>query len=80
MCRTVTFRVSPQCRVSARLVKLRKYTPIEFAIIKSGAMTLSKSPQCQAFSRALMDENSLSPLFPVGGGGRGGQWIQMIGA
>ena len=27
-------------------------------------MTLSRSPQC----RAVMDEKSLSPLFPVGGG------------
>ena len=35
-------------------------------------MTLSRSPQC----RALTDEKSLSPLFPVGGG----QWIQMNGA
>ena len=47
---------------------LRKYTPIEFTIIKSEAMTLSRSPQCQAFSRAVMDEKSLSPLFPVEGG------------
>ena len=43
-------------------------------------MTLSRSPQCRAFSRALMDENSLSPLFPVGGVGGGGQWLQMTGA
>ena len=43
---------------------LRKYTPVEFTIIKSRAMTLSRSPQC----RAVMDEKS-SPLFPVGGGG-----------
>ena len=40
-------------------------------------MTLSRSPQCRAFSRALMDEKSLSPLFPIGGGG---QWLQMTGA
>ena len=37
-------------------------------------MTLSRSSQCRAFSRALMDEKS-SPLFPVGvcayGRGRG---------
>ena len=36
--------------------------------IKSRAMTLSRSPQCRAFSRAVTDEMSLSPLFPVGGG------------
>ena len=44
-------------------------------------MTFSGSPQCRAFSRAVMDENekSLSLLFPVGGG-RGGQWLQMTGA
>ena len=36
-------------------------------------MTLSRSPQCRAFSRAVMDENLLSSLLPVDGGdGRGG--------
>ena len=32
-------------------------------------MTLSRPPQYRAFSRAVMDEKSLSPLFPVRGGG-----------
>ena len=34
-------------------------------------MTHSRSPQCRAFSRAVMDEKLLSPLFPIccGGGG-----------
>ena len=41
---------------------------MEFALIKSRAMTLCRSPQYRAFSRAVMDEKSLSPLFPVGGG------------
>ena len=41
---------------------------MEFTLIKSRAMTLSRSPQCRAFSRAVMDEKSLSPLFPVSGG------------
>ena len=50
---------------------------MEFTLIKSRAMTLSRSLQCRAFSRAVMDEKSLSPLFPVGGGG---QWLQMTGA
>ena len=43
-------------------------------------MALSRSPQCRAFSRALMAEKLLSPLFPVGvcvGGGGRGQWLQM---
>ena len=31
-------------------------------------MTISRSPECWAFSRALMAEKLLSPLFPVGGG------------
>ena len=35
-------------------------------------MTLRRSPQYMAFSRAVMDEKSLSPLFPVGVCGRGG--------
>ena len=54
--------------VSAGLVRLRKYTPVEFTIIKSRAMNLSRSPQCRAFSRAVMDEKLLSLLFPIGGG------------
>ena len=37
---------------------------MEFALIKSRAVTLSRSPQC----RAVMDEKLLSPLFPVDGG------------
>ena len=78
MCRAMIFWVPPQCRVSARLVILRKYTPIDFTIIKSGAMTLSRSPQYRAFSRAVMDEKSLSLLFPGWGGGVGGseyKWL-----
>ena len=43
-------------------------SPVEFTIIKSRAMPLSMFPQCRAFSRAVMDEKSLSPLFPVGCG------------
>ena len=47
-------------------------------------MTVSRSPQYRAFSRAVMDEKSLSPLFSVGvcvcGGGGEGQWLQMTGA
>ena len=39
-------------------------------------MTFSRSPQCSAFSRAMMDEKALSPLFPVGG--PTGQWLQII--
>ena len=42
-------------------------------------MTLSRSLQYRAFSRAVMDEKS-SKLFPVDGGGGGGQWLQMTGA
>ena len=30
-------------------------------------MTVSRSPQCRAFSRAVIDEKS-SPLFPDGAG------------
>ena len=40
---------------------------MEVTLIKSRAMTLSRSPQCRDFSRAVMDVKSLSPLFPVGG-------------
>ena len=56
------------CYVSGRLVMLHKYTPMEFTIRKSRAMTICRSSQCRAFSRALMDEKSSSWLFPVGGG------------
>ena len=44
---------------------------MRFTLIKSRAMTLSRSLQCRAYSRAVMDEKSLSSLFPVGGGGSG---------
>ena len=54
--------------VSAGLVTFRKYTPMEITIIRSRAMTLNRSPQCRAFSRAVTDGKSLSPLFHVGGG------------
>ena len=74
----MTFWVPPQYRVNAGLVILRKYIPVKFTLKKCRAMTHSRSPQCRAFSRALMDEKSLFPLFPVGGGG--GQWLQMTGA
>ena len=46
-------------------------------------MALCRSPQCRAFNRAVIDEKTLSPLFPVGGGGgsgRGVQWLQLTGA
>ena len=39
---------------------LLKYSPMEFTFIKCRAMTLSRFPQCRAFSRAVMDEN-----FPI---------------
>ena len=48
---------------------IMQYTPVAFTITKSRAMTLSRSLQCKAFSRAVMDEKSLSPLIPVDGGG-----------
>ena len=52
---------------SAGLVILHKCSPVEFNIIQSRALTLSRSLQCRAFSRVVMDEKSLSPLFPVSG-------------
>ena len=70
----------PQCRINAGLVMLHKYTPMEFSVLKSRAMT-PQVPLCRAFSRAVVDENSLSSLFPVGWGlGVGEQWLQMTGA
>ena len=57
-----------------RACDIAQIYPVYFTIIKSRAMTLSRSPQCRAFSRAVIDEKSLSPLFSVGvcvGGGGG---------
>ena len=54
----------PQCRVSAGLMILRKYTPMESTIIKSRAMTLSRSPQYRAFSRAVMDKSRCPRYSP----------------
>ena len=56
-----------KCRAS----DIMQYIPMEFTIIRSRAMTLSRCPQCRALSRAVMDEKSLSPLFPIGGEGGG---------
>ena len=69
MCGAVTFRAPPQCR-ACDITQI--YTSVEFTIIKSRVVTHSRSPQCRAFSKAVMDEKSLSPLFPVGEGGGGG--------
>ena len=33
----------------------------------SRAITISLSPQCGGYNRALRNENLLSPLFPIGG-------------
>ena len=41
---------------------------VEITIIKSGAMSVRQSPQCRDFSRAVIYEKPLSPLFLVGGG------------
>ena len=41
-------------------------------------MTLSKSRQCMAFRRAVMDEKSLPPMFPVGGAWGGGAVVTNV--
>ena len=46
-----------------RACDIMQVYPVEFTIIKIRAMRLSRS-----LSRAVMDEMSLSPLFPVAGG------------
>ena len=43
---------------------------------KSRAITISLSPQCGGYNRALRYEKLLSLLFPIGWG----QWFQMTGA
>ena len=43
------FEFPPQCQVSAGRVILHKYTPVEFTIIKSRAVTPSRSPAVQGF-------------------------------
>ena len=63
---------SPAVPGKCRACDIAQIYPVKFTLIKSRAVTLSRSPQYRAFSRAVMDEKSLSPLFPVGGGG--GQW------
>ena len=42
--------------------------PVEITIIKSGVMSVRRSPQCRDFSRAVIYVKPLSPLFLVGGG------------
>ena len=61
-----------QCRACDVIIVMQIYARRiyynKFTIIKSRPMTLSRSPQCRAFSRAVMDEKLLFPLFPIGGG------------
>ena len=42
--------------------------PVVITIIKSGAMSVKQSPQCRDFTRVVICEKPLSPLFLVGGG------------
>ena len=58
----------PTVPSKCRTCDIAQIYPVKFTLMKSRAMTLSRSPQCRAFSRAVMDEKSLSPLFPVGRG------------
>ena len=73
MCGAVNFWPHPTPAVLGKCQAcdiLCKYTPMEFTIKKSRAMTLQQVPAvCRAFGRAVMGEKSLSPLFPVGGQG-----------
>ena len=42
--------------------------PVEITIIKSGVMSVRRSSQCRDFSKAVIYEKLLSPLFLIGGG------------
>ena len=59
---------SPAVPGKCRASDIMHLYPMEFTITNSMTMTLSRSPQYMAFTRAVMDENSLSSLFPVGVG------------
>ena len=50
-----------------RACDIMQIYPMEFTFIKSWAMTLSRSPQCRAFS-AVMDDPAI-PSRRVGWGG-----------
>ena len=56
--------VSGKCQACA----FAQIYPVEIIIIKSGAMSIRRSPQCRDFSRAVIYEKPLSPLFLDGGG------------
>ena len=58
---------SPAVPGKCQACAIAQIYPVEITIIKSGAMIVRRSPQCRTFSRALIYEKSLSPLFPVGG-------------
>ena len=62
MGRAVTFWVPSQCQVhvSPGLVTLCKYTSMEFTYYKEQGYDAQQVPTVQAFSRAVMDEKSLS--------------------
>ena len=50
----MTFLVPPQCRVSAGLMILSKYTPVEFTIIKNSITKYKKKTQKVLFTVELI--------------------------
>ena len=72
ICGAMTFCVPPQCRVSAGLVILRKYIPVEFTLRKSRAMTLSRSPHAGLLAGLLRTKSRFPRYSPQVGTGMGG--------
>ena len=69
---TLSLNSNKTVPAKCRACDITKYAPFEFTIIKSWAMTLSRSSQCRAFSRALMAEKLLFvPANPCRWGGGG---------
>ena len=71
-CKTITLRVSSQCRGNDGVLTLGSLPQRDFLLRRAGQRAKFLPPVCLlgggAHSRALKAEKLLSPPFPVGGG------------
>ena len=58
---------SPAVTGKCRACDVTQIYPHGIYYYKEQGYDSQQSPQCRAFSRAVIDEKSLSPLFPIGG-------------
>ena len=78
MCGAVTFLVPPAVLGKCWACDITQIYPHWIYYYKECGYTFQQVPAVRAFSKAVMDEKSMSPLFPEGGGcggGSGYKWL-----